>query len=376
VAVDSRGNVVVTGSSYGTNFNADYYTAKYAAADGELLWEQRYNGPANIYDDTWAVAVDGSGNVVVTGSYNNGTNADFYTAKYAAADGALLWERRYNGPANSHDGASAVAVDRSGNVVVTGSSYNGSDSDYYTAKYAAADGALLWAKRYNGPANSRDWASVVALDSSGNVVVTGYSSNGSNDDYYTAKYAGANGALIWEKRYNGPANKWDEARAAVAVDGSGNVVVTGSSRNSSGNDDYYTAKYAAADGSLLWEKYYNGPANGDDWLETSRCLALGPNGMVAITGGSDGNFGSAHTPDYATVVYRENLPAVAIERVPTGIRIRFTGVLGHTYSIERAPAITGPWTTIATPTAPIQGIIEYTDTNPPAGGAFYRTSAP
>jgi hypothetical protein len=223
--------------------------------------------------------------------------------------------------------------------------------------YAAGNGALIWERRYNGPANSNDWASAVAVDSSGNVVVTGSSCNGSNDDYYTAKYAAANGALLWEKRYNGPGNASDGA-SAVAVDANGNVVVTGYSSNGT-NSDYYTAKYAAADGTLLWEKrYLNGSASG---------LALGPNGMVAVTGSS--------SDDYATVVYRENLPPLSIDLVPTGIRICFTGVPGRIYNIERALAVTGPWSTIATTTAPPQGIVEYIDTNPPAGGAFYRTSA-
>ena len=42
----------------------------------------------------------------------------------------------------------------------------------------------------------------------------------------------------------------------------------------------------------------------------------------------------------------------------------------------RAPTVTGPWTTLATPTAPPGGLIEYVDTDPPVGTAFYRTSTP
>src|SRR6185436_2179031 len=101
MTVDGSGNVVVTGAPIGSGSNADYFTAKYAAANGALLWEKRYNGPANREDSSRAVAVDGSGNVVVTGS----SEGDYYTAKYATADGALLWEKRYNGPANSSDGS-------------------------------------------------------------------------------------------------------------------------------------------------------------------------------------------------------------------------------------------------------------------------------
>src|SRR6266511_2211480 len=262
VAVDTSGNVVVTGSS-GTDINdngccdSDYYTAKYAATDGALLWERRYNGPANGDDRPKAVAADDSGNVVVTGSSYGGRSyydTDYYTAKYAAADGALLWEKRYNSPANGYDRANAVAVDASGNVVVTGTSFNGTNSDYYTAMYAAADGALLWERRYSGPGNFDDQAHAMAGDATGNVVVTGY-------DYYTAKYAAANGELIWERR--GSPGGGSGGGSAVTLDGSGNVVVTGYSVNAT-NFDYYTAKYAGADGALLWEKRYNGPANGYD----------------------------------------------------------------------------------------------------------------
>jgi hypothetical protein len=90
--------------------------------------------------------------------------------------------------------------------------------------------------------------------------------------------------------------------------------------------------------------------------------------MVAVTGSSSG--------DYATVVYRENLPPVSIALVSTGTRVSFTGVPGRTYTIERARAVTGPWSTVVTPTVPSNGSIEYIDANPPAAGAFYRTSEP
>jgi hypothetical protein len=291
-----------------------------------------------------------TGRSIVIGSYDG-----YYTAKYAAADGALLWEKRYNG----NGSAAAVAVDRSNNVVVTG--------DSGTIKYLA-NGEEVWA---NGAV-----ATALAVDGSGNVVVTrsSYNANSTNPDYYTAKYAAADGALLWEKRYDGAEIEGFYLPAvAVAVDSSGNVVVTGSSGGFESRASY-TAKYAAADGTLLWEIRYSGPANAnnfvggnDSWLG-SRGLALGPNGMVAITGSSGG--------DYATVVYRETLPPLAIERVPTGIRLRFTGVPGSSYTIERALAVTGPWTTLNTQPAPASGLLEYLDANPAPGSAFFRTSAP
>jgi len=375
LALDHGGNVVVTGSSAG-NGHGEYYTAKYAAADGALLWERRYHGPAPASQDNQATAVvvDGGGNVVVTGASAgaNGTT-DCYTAKYAAADGALLWEQRYGGPAGRGDSGTAVAVDRSGNVVVTGYSDATSTTDYYTAKYAAADGTLLWGRRYENPQNSHGQATALAVDNSGDVVVTGFSMprTSSYFDFATVKYAAADGALLWEKRYDGPA-KLNDFASAVAVDGHGNIVVTGYSDNGTvflSNYGYYTAKYAAADGALLWEKRYHGLADGDNSLVNSRnSLALGPNGMVVVAGGSSG--------DYATVVYRDIQPLVSIDRVPTGVRIRSPGLPGQSYEIERAVATAGPWNTLATPTATPDGLVEYVDTNPPPATAFYRVGAP
>jgi hypothetical protein len=143
----------------------------------------------------------------------------------------------------------------------------------------------------------------------------------------------------------------------VALDGRGNVVVTGLS---------YTAKYAAADGALLWEMRFDGPVEfGAGWWPPS--LALGPDGMVAVTGCSNGG--------YATVVYRD-VPAVSIDLISTGVRLRVSGLPGRSYNIERTPGVTGPWSTINTQTAPASGLFEYLDPNPPSAAAFYRTSEP
>ena len=110
--------------------------------------------------------------------------------------------------------------------------------------------------------------------------------------------------------------------------------------------------------------------NGNDVVGIHRCLALGPDGMVAITGSSQGSFGS----DFATVVYQQLPPEISITLIPTGVRLRFPGVASHSYQVLRAPAVTGPWSTSATFTAITNGIIEYIDTHAPPGTAFYRTA--
>ncbi len=256
LALDGNGNVALARTSMIRIGTYAIHTARLAAADGSLVWEQRYRMPDHFLDISQAVAVDASGNVLVTGHSRywhpgRGINTDMHTIKYAAEDGAVLWEAHYDGPAeNSDDFPAALLVDGAGNVVVTGSSglHPGSpDSllDYHTAKYAAADGARLWESRYDAPAPSDDRAQAVAFDSAGNVIVTGYSAHDSlpayGTDYYTAKYAAATGGLLWERRYDNGAFSFDQA-TGVAVDRADNVVVTGI---------FATIKYLA-DGTTAW----------------------------------------------------------------------------------------------------------------------------
>src|ERR1019366_6461219 len=145
-------------------------------------WVQRYNGPGN---EASAVAVDGSNNVIVTGySDGGGYNYDYATIKYSSA-GVPLWTNRYNGPGNSDDYGQAVAVDGNGDVIVTGYSYGtASDLDYATIKYSSV-GVPLWTNRYNGPGNGADYAVAVAVDGSNNVIVTGGAEAGSYPNYYS-----------------------------------------------------------------------------------------------------------------------------------------------------------------------------------------------
>jgi Beta-propeller repeat len=99
-------------------------------------WVARYNGPGNGFDEVAAIGVDELGNVYVTGtSFGSGTIRDYATIKYNSA-GQQEWLARYNGPDNLDDQANAIAVDGLGNVYVTGWSRTAdSFSDWATIKY-------------------------------------------------------------------------------------------------------------------------------------------------------------------------------------------------------------------------------------------------
>jgi hypothetical protein len=155
--------------------------------------------------------------------------------------GNQQWVSRFNGPGNSDDYANAIAVDASGNVYVTGEGFFVVDqgSDYATIKYSNS-GAQQWVARYNA-ANSVDVANDIAVDGQGNVYVTGESRGPvTEDDFATVKY-NSSGVEQCVARYIGPGNTFDLA-AALAIDGAGNIYVTGRS-NQLGGSTITTVKY-------------------------------------------------------------------------------------------------------------------------------------
>ncbi|UCB53357.1 MAG: SBBP repeat-containing protein, partial [Candidatus Zixiibacteriota bacterium] len=221
----------------------------------DTAWVRRYDGPQNDIDAATALAVDGSGNVYVTG-YHTGLASlhDYATIKYEP-DGTCAWVKKYNGPGGGWDAAAAIAVDASGNVFVTGAS---SDSmgimDYATLKYDSL-GYWRFLRRYDGPGNGSDVAQAMAMDDSGCVYVTGYSQgDGTDYDYATIKYL-PSGVVAWVARYNGPGNGVDWAND-VAVDPSGFVYVTGTSAGVGTGMDYATVKYYPS-GDTAWIRRYN-----------------------------------------------------------------------------------------------------------------------
>ncbi len=103
---------------------------------------------------------------------------------------------------------------------------------------------LRWSAYYDGPTNDDDYSHFVAVDGSGNVIVAGSSSvAGVTYDFATAKYD-ANGNQLWVKRYDGGVYG-DDMVSAMALGASGAVYVSGFSKKSDGSYVYLTIKYDA-----------------------------------------------------------------------------------------------------------------------------------
>src|SRR5437763_326601 len=260
LAVDSSGNTVMTGRvESGVDFGggvvcqpATVFVSKYSPT-GARLWSKCLGGVRGGGTGR-AVAVDGHGNVLVTGKF--GGSVDFgtgpltsagassiFVAKYSAA-GVPVWSRHFGAVLAGHAG-NGVACDGSGNVLVTGSFENSIDlgggwtrsfahKDMFVAKYSPA-GAYLWSKLAGGFYD--DAGKAVAVDPIGKVVVTGTFQAAVNfgtgslisagrSDIFVARCS-ADGVPLATQRFGGADS---DAGNGVAVDRSGRPVVTGSYR--------------------------------------------------------------------------------------------------------------------------------------------------
>jgi len=274
MVVTPNGNIyltAVTEEIKRSTVNYDFVTVKYDSA-GRRIWARRYDGPSHSADEPSALAIDKKGNVYVTGSsHGRATDCDFLTIKYNS-NGQRQWVARYAGA--SIDAAWAIGVDNGGNVLVTGKSYSSAGlENYLTIKYGP-NGATKWTRRYDGADN----AIGLAIGPSGSVYVTGKSWGLKTEwNFVTVKYS-TGGHLEWIRTYKGP-GKSDDEPSKIATDDQGNVFVTGTS-GSYPDVGIATIKYSS-DGAQQWVRLYNGPGQGEDKVDG---LAVSGNGYVHITG--------------------------------------------------------------------------------------------
>ncbi|MGV3532493.1 MAG: DUF7453 family protein [Chthoniobacteraceae bacterium] len=256
VAMDSRGNVAATGFTF-INGRQVYYTAKYEARSGKLMWSRTYDGGVGENIAT-SVAMDSDGHVIVTGySVGAGTGRDYVTIKYHSQTGADYWvlPRRYNGPADGADEALKVLVDSGNNIIVTGRSMgSGTNYDIATIKYTP-QGTVDWgAVRYNSASNRDDRPFSAVLDGSSNTIIVGEADIGSTTKFVTIKYLSETGAQAWNPvLYTPPGSPSFYGGTGVAVDAQNNIYTVGIATQLNSRRLYHLLKYDSA-GAFQWSR--------------------------------------------------------------------------------------------------------------------------
>lgn len=181
IALDSSENVVVGGQAYD---GAIYYglVAKYNSS-GTIQWQRKFHGGPGLGGGIRAVTVDSSNNVYATGTFSDGSTIVNNIIKYNSS-GTAQWQRKFY--TDSSLNAWGLRTDSSNNLYTTGSGYStylGGFPSGHIAKYNSS-GVLQW-QRY---VSERDGQlQKAAVDSSGNIYATGFSTSNSVNYSLTSK---------------------------------------------------------------------------------------------------------------------------------------------------------------------------------------------
>ncbi len=306
-------NASINGNSLSTSGLTDVFLSK-LGPNGQSIWAVKAGGSQS--DRGLGIAIDGQGNILVcgffTGTINfgngvsltaNANSQDAFVAKYSNA-GTVIWARS-GGSSGSSDRANAVAVDGQGNVSITGQfsgeasfgsftlSGQGSTNDVFVVRYDT-NGNETWAKKGSGSALDRGLA--ITTDNSGAVYAAGqFSGDISFDNTYPnsilnalflIKYSAA-GNEEWFRWAGGP----NQSIAYGLTSNGTNVYITGDCGasitflngmssdiiNSGYTNGVFVAAYSGS-GNYLW-----GTAQGSNSAVSSRGISF-RNNQLALAG--------------------------------------------------------------------------------------------
>ncbi len=348
LARDASGNLYLGGGFEGaTTFSAgagavvlnsqggeDGFLAKFTA-DGALVWARRFGGLSN--DEVAAVAVDGAGNAYAAGSFSGTANAlpapgPSILSDGSAQDGFVLsldpggtvrWALPVGG--TEDDAATAVATTSAGTVTVSGSFRGSADfarnaapvrlssqggADIFLASYTSA-GTLIWTRDIGGPNDDAITRGALALDAAGGATISGAFSgimdfdpgpatatrtSQGPGDLFVARYDAA-GVFSAVATLGGSGSTFG---ARVAVDGSGNLLLTGgfsgaidfdpgagtrilSSLGTGGAADAFVVKLSPTLG-LLWVGRFGESTSDPSRQNAGVAVTTDPQGGVFVVG--------------------------------------------------------------------------------------------
>jgi len=281
--IDNSDNLFLGGYTEVSSSSFDMLLVRYDV-DGIEQWNRKWGGTSN--EKCNALAIDSLNNVYLIGyttSYGAG-QTDLALVKYDQ-NGSLKWSRTWGGW--SYDNGLGIAIDSSGNVYITGYTYSfgNGQRDVCTVKYNNF-GDQLWNRTWGAAgAGSSEVGYAIGFDSLENVYVVGYTTSVSNTNVLIIKYDTL-GVQQWVKTWGG--SNVDYCYG-IAVDSSDNLYLTGATRSyGAGSYDSVIVKYDNL-GNYLWRKTWGGSG-----AEFSRSIVLDSEENILIAGETN-SFGSGGT---------------------------------------------------------------------------------
>lgn len=282
---DAFGNVLVAGATM-ANGAPDILVAKYNSS-GVQLWIQQFSGSAAAGVDFAAGLYVTDTHVYLTGAVTNNLSTpetDCFTMKLSTSTGAIVWNTTYSGAAGYIDGGKFVTVDGSGNVYVTGTTYNSSgNADYLTLKYDGTTGTQTWANTWGYSAGLDDAAIKCQLSGTDVVVAGAVTSTPNNYKVATLKMSQSTGVLTSTTVAVAVTTSSVDAVVDLTTDGSGNIIIIGSQYVSGQGNNFYCQKVAGGTLASAWIYTWNGASNLDDY---GKAIAVDASNNVFIAGSS------------------------------------------------------------------------------------------
>ncbi len=288
VVVDSSGNIYVSGTTNsfgpGSPSQSAIVLLKYDPR-GSLLWQRIWSGTGNGNDTSTGVATDSSGSVYVTGyttSFGAGKE-DVLLLKFGPS-GSLVWQRTWSG--SQTDKGDSVAVDSSGNIYVSGHTDRfGTGAFEVLLLRFDTSGNLIWQRTW-GVSGFEAQGLSVAVDSSGAIFVAGevaLLSKPENPKGLLLKF-GSSGSLLLQENWYGSAA---DVGQGIAIDPSGSIYIAGFTlvpkllppQVSVTGSNVAILKLNST-GGPLWEKSWGGLASTDGGLG----VASDSSGNIYVTG--------------------------------------------------------------------------------------------
>jgi hypothetical protein len=330
-AVDSYGNVVLTGTFSGTiNFGGEKLVSESDSAiflvklkpTGEHIWSKKFE-TRNSQASGQSVIVDSRQNIIlvasVTYSGGEGISRIDNTVGKLSAEGEHLWASRFIGQETSF--GYTAAIDSDDNVIVSGF-FQGEikygireervlnsvgKADIFLAKLRSDDGQVEWANNYGG--EEYDVGHNVGVDTHNNIILTGFFQGTINfgedtpeinsqgkSDIFVAKFEPNYGKCLWARQYGGTLS--DYGRGLV-LDENNDIYLTGCFQKeitfgysndvlkSEDGYDVYIAKLSG-NGEHIWSRSFPGTKS-----DFGHAVTITTDGTVALVGYFAGqvNFG-------------------------------------------------------------------------------------
>lgn len=290
-AADKIGNIFVVGSGVVNLGTPQYYWIVRKSSNGGSTWQtvDAVTGATGFYNEASAIAVNSSGRIFVTGVIHNGTKFEWPVR--TSSDGGNNWSAAGTYSALSHARGYAVAVGANDHIFMCGTVTDGNNkTHWHIAKSENNGGAWTQVDDYQMQTQGDAECRVLATDRTGRIFAGGSAVSAQNGKHWIVKRSNLDGSM-WLIRddFVHPSDSMIDANSSarsIAFDSSNNVYVSGFGSTFLGSQKYISIVRKSVNGGSTWETEdaYQPMANRDDALGNS--IVIDSQDRVFVSGQS------------------------------------------------------------------------------------------